>query len=159
MGKAEKKPTTSKRATEPVSESEEIIPVVALKTFTQNKQGQLVWKTSYIRQSAEQPKKARQPSKQRKHQRVAEDEKLPRGRSRIYARDPIDPVARKVARKIGPSDKLDWYAAQIGEECKAQNIEYPKPSQLKNIYRKTFMAARKRARKKMPRSKERKNNY
>jgi hypothetical protein len=89
----------------------------------------------------------RQPPKRRKRQRI-EGEKLRRG-PRKYVYGPIDNVVKEVARRVTAHDTLTWFAAEIAERCKQQNIECPKAGQLKSHYRKTFMAALKRARKRI----------
>jgi len=72
----------------------------------------------------------------------AEAGTLPRGRSCKYNVDAIDGIARNVAREIRDDDKFDWYVARVCVECEKQNLEYPKPTRMKEICRKWFNAAR-----------------
>jgi len=106
MAKVQKPNNTSEQAAEPASDSEEIIPVVELKTLTLNEQGQFVWKTSIIRQIADQPGEARAP--------VA---RLRRGRPREYDRDAITKVAEDLIL-IGIDAALDRFVERVWIECK-----------------------------------------
>ena len=116
MAKVQKPNNTSEQAAEPASDSEEIIPVVELVTFTLNKQGQFVKKTSIIRQIADQPGEARAP--------VA---RLRRGRPREYDRDAITKVAEDLIL-IGIDAALDRFVERVWHECKARGIKVPKNS-------------------------------
>ena len=116
MAKVPKPNNTSEQAAEPASDSEEIIPVVEVRTLTLNKQGQFVWRTGIIRQIADHPGEARAPGA-----------RLRRGRPREYKHDAITKVAEDLIL-IGIDAALDRFVERVWHECKARGIKVPKNS-------------------------------